>query len=241
LKKLVLAILGAVIAAAPLLLFQEKKSDVYVVGRRAFFVMNVLTYAPPGANLKEIKVPFCVEANVTFADSSGRFAAAGHDCKCPPLGYGFLSLPQGKKKAGRAEFDLSYRQAALFVNHEASNGLFGWLQKPAQGFPAAAGEPKEGSGAVFISEKVGAKPRIVPAVLVYMAFPGEAGSEGWYVVTQDPVLLPGASGSPVAQARHGRLFFVGAVRETIGSSLGLPGNMAEITPAEKLLKEVSGL
>ncbi|MEW6772031.1 MAG: hypothetical protein AB1330_11690 [Bacillota bacterium] len=232
-KKLVLVIiLGAVIVAAPL--FFQKEDDIRGSGRRAFFIMNVLAYAPPGYRQKTER---SIEATVTFIDSRGRFAAMGHGCDCPPLGYGFLDLPAGKREADRTEFDLSYRQAALFVNCVTDNGLFGWLQKPVPGFPAAAGEPKEGVGAVFISEKVGAKPRIVPAALVCMSFPGE--SEGWYVVTREPVLLPGASGSPVVQVKRGRLCLIGAIRETIGSGLGLPGYVAEITSADKLLEEVN--
>lgn len=238
-KLICVVILGAVLVATPLLWPQPR--DVSVVGRRALFAMSVLAYAPPGADLKEIEIDRQIGATVTFTDSKGRFAAAGHGCDCSPLSYGFLNLPRPGKRGDRLEFDLSYRQASLFVNRETSNGLFGWLQKPVPGLRAAVGEPEEGPGAVLINQKVGAQPKTIPVVLVRMAFPGEAGSEGWYVVTQDPVLLPGASGSPVVQVKRGKLSLVGAVRETIGSSLGLPGNMAEITPAEKLLKEVSGL
>jgi hypothetical protein len=227
-------LIGAVLVAAPLLWPQEK-GDVFVVGWRALFAMSVLAYSFS----QSVEVPEVFEATVTFTDSRGRFAAAGHDCDCPPLGYGFLNLPQGKKKADRTEFDLSYRQAALFVNRGTDAGLFGWLQKPVPGLRAAVGEPEEGSAAVLINQKVGAQPKTIPVVLVRMAFPGEAGSEGWYVVTQDPVLLPGASGGPVVQVRDGKLYLVGAIRETIGSSLGLPGYIAEITPASKLAKEVS--
>lgn len=240
-KKLVFAIIsGAVLVAAPLLLFQEKKSDfIYVVGRRASFVMNVLTYAPPGANLKEIEIDRQIEANVIFSDSKGRFAAVGHGCDCPPLGYGFLKLPRPEKRGDHLKFDLSYRQASLFVNRETSNGLFGWLQKPVPGLRCEVGVPEEGSAAVLVAQKVGMRPQSVPCRLVEMTFPGE--NLRWYIVTGAPVLLPGASGSPVVQVRHGRLYLVGAVRETIGSSLGLPGYVAEITPSDKLLEEVSKL
>jgi len=234
LKKLVFMIaLGAVIVAVPL----QEKGDVFVVGRRAFFVMNVLAYAPPG--VKGIEVPEVFEATITFFDSKGRFAAVGHGCDCPPLGYSFLDLPQGKKRADRTELDLSRRQASFFVNRKTDTGLFGWLQKPVPGLRAAPGEPGEGPGAVLISQKVGAQPQSVPCVLVRMAFPGE--NSRWYVITRDPVLLPGASGSPVLQVRRGKLCLTGAVQGTIGSLLGLPGYMAEITPVSKLAEEVSGL
>ncbi|MEW6447176.1 MAG: hypothetical protein AB1426_03680 [Bacillota bacterium] len=100
-----------------------------------------------------------------------------------------------------------------------------------------SGQPKEGPAVALVGKKVGADPAAVSCYLVRMSLPGE--NESWYIIAREPVFLPGASGSPVVQVRRGKLYLVGAIKDTVGSSLGLPGNMAEITPADKLQKEVN--